>query len=612
MSGDVGRLVSILMAVVMVVLAPIEISRQRTAAYGDTVIENAAREFTAKAQAEGAVTLGAYEELLATLPISGCICDVELLIGRSALNYSKNGMALCGAHVHTSACYAGHNHAAEGCAYHEHSSECFCNGKMTHCYRSESGHSNCGWCGGSGVIQGATVVCSKCNGEGSGSYMAKCNRCNKRGMEMEFVTCTRCGGSGVTSKGRECSTCGGTGWEETYITCTLCGGAAYYEMNWRCSECNATGYITEQAVCGYCDGRGGWDYSENYYDCAVCGRGSTTTYGQVCGACICGHEKEGYECGIDVNDTHPLCDRIITDATYNRNQSLYVGDAETELDRCISVRYMNGTEGTVFAVVDIPNRFDTSVSGDYVVNLSYTGYYLSADGYSKKLFPVHLTVLPKGKVCSKCGNFYYFLKDGSDGGCPYCYHGVTGIRVECLKDTYVVGEELQVRVYAVSDLGEEQIPAENVWDTFDNSVAGIQTVTVGYEQHMEQLTVKVIGEAIPEGTVTPVPGEETSPTYIPGPRPMTPEYPRVSPTLTPTVPREHYYGAPGTPQVTYDEILSTDDVMNALKSSGRINLGSGDCVSIRIKVRERTSRGGAGGIFSRRMRDEYTSGVVIP
>lgn len=637
MSSDIGRAVALLLAIVLAVVAPLTIRAEARNTTVNSLAQAAVDELTAKVRTEGAVTLAAYEELLRQLSEIGLVCETSLQVGRHELKYSltdSSGMALCGslsfagnsipaavpcsAHVHTAACYMGHNHAALGCTYHEHSSSCYCSGTMTRCYWTESAFSPCSTCGGTGAV-GTTKVCSACNGAGTYTVKWTCNNCTK-GTMLKNEVCPKCNGSGVNSKGKTCSHCSGYGMKGVKYPCDQCGAVGYTWGTVKCQTCKGSGSESATKPCSSCSGSGGSYYSLNHYECNVCGGGSTTSYGGSCGLRACGYNYTGYSCGIASNDTNPICNRIIVDASYESEQSLTVNDSAASLNTDVTVRYLNGETETVKAGVDGERVF--TETGEATVNMSLTGYYKTASGYGTKQLPVHVIVVERGIICDECGRKYYPDLNGNDNGCPYCYHGVIGIRVDCKKTEYMPGDEFEADVYAVRDDGSEsRVPADEVWNTFDPKRSGEMTVFVGYQQYFQEVDVRVIG------------GETDIPTPVPPESGYTgtgdDEDENKKNTVQETENREtgtqteeswetgntqgntdDIFNALAQEDViytAYEEVLGTDEIVDLLVNGGRIDLNSGDVFSVRIIVKN--AKRYAGWLSGRDK--TYTSGVII-
>lgn len=621
MSSDVGRSVAVLLAIVLAVTVPLSIKAEVRSSTVNSLAQAAVDELTARVEREGAVTLAAYEDLLAELSGIGLICDAQLQIGRHELKYSDLHPAaeparsvntqLCASHVHTAACYKGHNHEAAGCTYHNHSSACYCSGSMTRRYKTSSQFIKCTSCDGSGTT-GSVSTCTTCAGTGIETYRIVCNSCTN-GRTYAPVTCTTCGGSGKNSKGRTCSKCDGIGKIEKIITCSLCSGTGYRYKSISCSSCRGKGKTSTLTTCSSCNGNGGSYIYTDYYECNVCGWGSTTSYGGSCGRKLCDYQNSGYTCGYSSNDTSPICGQIIADVAYKADQTVNLNDLSDVLDKTLSVRYLNGNMGTVNASVD--DSIEFREFGDTEVNLVFTGYFETAGGYGTRRFPVHVTVLSGGRICAVCGRTYYPEDDGNDGGCPYCYRGIVGIRVECTRTEYQPGDQFEANVYAVfADGSEMPVPGEDTWNTFDSAYSGEISVFVGYLQYMQEVNVYVHAR------------EDAGPTPLPETNPDADEDEGLDNPEVPGVPGENdagngdeesdNRGDEGLDNIAddyvvtdsaYEEFLTTEEILDILENSGRIGLNRGDAFSVRITVENMKGFSG----FFRDGKMTFTSGVII-
>lgn len=617
MGSNVGRTVAVLLAIVLAVVAPLSIKAEIRSSTINSLAQAAVDELTSQAGIEGAVTLAAYEKLLAELSDIGLICEPQLQIGRHELRYSDGrspisedeclSLRFCAAHVHTSACYRGHNHTAEGCTYHTHTSACYCEGRMTREYRSEQSFHTCASCGGKGTT-GESRTCSECGGTGKWSKQLKCNNCTN-GIMTKNEICSKCNGSGVSSKGSVCTRCDGYGMRGVKSTCNVCGGLGYRIGTFNCSTCGGSGKVSNLATCSSCNGRGGWYSYESYYECSVCGGGSTTSYGSSCGRRICGYLNSGYSCGITMNDTTPLCDRIIVDVAYNSEQTVCVNDSSLALDTRMSVKYLNGSSETVAAAVDGTQIFDRS--GETMAQLILNGYFENAGNYGQKSFPVHVTVVNGGRICEICGRTYYPDPDGIDRGCPYCYLGVIGIRVECQKLEYHIGEAFEGQVYALfADGTEMEVPWEDTWNTFNSQYPGESTVFVGYLQFMQEINVLVLDSQ--EQQPTPLPAEDPGDNKdenSSNPDEESEGNPVNIPDENSENENENRTGVLSEVVIDsgYREFLTTEEIVELLVNNGRIELDSGDAFSVKIVVEN--VKGATA--FSGKRNRIFTSGIII-
>ncbi|MDF2539259.1 MAG: hypothetical protein K0S76_2280 [Herbinix sp.] len=143
----VGRYVAILLAVLIVVLFPLQYIAQSQSEAMDAAVRAYATEFADKARHQGEISLPMYEEFMQKLDATGELYNIAIetahpvsgkelansiagshiptLTLRKASNFNtfpSDGIKSVGeeltslaVHTHTPNCYAGHNHAASGC-----------------------------------------------------------------------------------------------------------------------------------------------------------------------------------------------------------------------------------------------------------------------------------------------------------------------------------------------------------------------------------------------------------------------------------------------------------------------------------------------------------------
>ena len=591
MSGDVGRGAALLLAVLLGVFAPLCLAAGRADQNEQYALQEALDGFTARVDVQSAVTLADYEKTLSELARTGNICSVEMFIGkrisRDAGEPALSGRYVAG-HVHTSACYAGHNHKAEGCDYHSHTSACYCGGRMTKCYKTDYSSGTCYSCGGSGQT-GTSEICESCSGAGGSYKDIKCNCSN--GMIYYPATCGSCGGSGVTSKGKTCKKCGGTGNVDAKKPHDYCGGTGYINSWVRCSTCKGSGTVSNVKTCSSCGGSGRTSSSISYYCCSVCQKGSTTSYGGLCGRLTCGIAKEGWQCGIEKDDNTPLCSRIIVDAEYRSQQNLPAGSLIQDIDRTILFRYLDGSMGNSLAEIDEIDKDLPLSPGMLSVNLVHNGLYMSALNHETHRFPVAVTV------------------EEAEG--PQ----MLGIRAESAKAEYLPGEDGEIIVRAVYEDGEEMIDPEECWDTFDSYVIGEQLVYVGFEGYVTTLMMFVKDD----GTAATGGMTEDEEIHI-----TPPAGDGVSESMHGESSGEEHNGENGEGSETeggherteeiiraaYEEMIGSEEILDLLTKQGRIDLEEGDVFSITVTV-EKGDHRGFSGLFRRAKERKFTSGTVI-
>lgn len=402
-------------------------SASRTA---DNLVQEKLDEFVSDIENEKKITYAEYLDLKDYLFRSGGGYDIELSImrqnellssvGRSLLpvtaDDSKIMRTAASNHVHTQSCYVGHNHSVNGCTYHSHDSSCYCSSTVNYSYS-------------------VTLTCSKCAGSGSVSSQAGCSSCGGRGYTEKTVSecsngagrtwnvCSYCGGSGC----KHCDegenggwyTCNGCGLLTGNCTCAACQA---HTVRTNCARCGATGYVTATVTCPQCNGSGNFGKID-YYTCPGCG-GSTTSPGR-CERLICSIYN-GWSCQQSVNDTTPICDRVVISAEPRlKEQSIYLGDGST-FDPYINVTYLNGDTGEIKCSVSGLNEHTYAT---HTATLSHTGYFGNAQTYGTQTFGVSVSVVPKSKTCPYCGNEYDLNQNGTDPGCPICQYEYISISV---------------------------------------------------------------------------------------------------------------------------------------------------------------------------------------
>lgn len=491
--SDPGRVAAVMLAVILAVLLPLRHVCAEKVMDTAAGMQEAVDAFTRKVGITGNIELDDYEEMIARLNGSGKSFTTELSVRHPVIvteGCSDNDdtfvhgafpVVFCAAHVHTRNCYAGHNHKAEGCTIHIHGPECYCSGRMTHRYRTESYSAECYICEGTGKIY-TEGTCSECNGRGKKDYSIRCNACRGTGNESYWDICPKCGGDDPN-----CTRCNGSGAIDKKRTCTVCGGSGEYEKTLSCSNCNGKGIAKESVNCSNCDGDGRVSLSTSYYECAVCKKGSTTSYGAACSEITCGYVQEGYQCGYTENDICPICDQIIVDLQYESEQTVFCGTQITDLNTDVNVTYLNGSHSVLRTVIENSSPAFTEFAGTMAIQLLLRGYFGTASDYKTCKLPVTLHVIERTKVCERCGREYY--PDGN--GCPYCVYEPLGIEAVCDKSVYEAGEEPRPEVYLVFEDHTELLDYDNCWDTFDGCCYGIQTFIIGYGNFITELTVFV-------------------------------------------------------------------------------------------------------------------------
>lgn len=388
-----------------------------------------------------------------------------------------------------------------------------------------------------------------------------------------------------------------------------------------CSKCNGTG-MRDGSSCPDCNGAGGWYPVELFYECSACGASSSSYREGVCGRMVCKLTANDYSCGIATNDTNPICDRVIADVQYENYRTVKRNDVLSAISTELSVKYLNGESGTVNAMAHGPEVF--TECGETEIDLIYTGYFGTASDYSTKSFPLYIEVIEPAKTCDKCGRLYTPETDGTDSGCPYCFRGIVGIRVECAKYEYFQDEKLEADVFAIYDDGSEKpVPREETWDTFDTGLKGENTVFVGYLQYMQEVRVFVHGDE----TGLPMPTSEisqedtsddegrseddrTEDDRTENDRTEDDNTDSEEAPVTKTPDDNYSKGRLNDSEgidTVYDEFLGTEEIIELLENGGRIDLNCGDAFTVRITVKNAR---GYRGLFGNRDRT-YTSGIIV-
>ncbi len=553
--AHVGRYVAIILALIIASLLPLKYVAEETALDTEESIKSTITEFTNKVENSSTLSLADYEALAAYLESLGGY-EVELSIERPSerTEEAKAGYGLTNgkldaernlgshiglfstvdAHVHTDACYAGHNHVASNC--HLLDSSCYCNSLVNIQVSATSfserqnrgyycdGGSSCSGCGGSGRVTSNT--CRSCGGSGGSWEQWDCSSCGGTGRtggggctSRAWHVCSNCNGAGCSKCGGGASggwyvctccnknscTCSSTcsGCREPSRTCSRCGGSGKSGgSTWRqCSSCRGSGTGSSYSTtCGSCGGSGRercytHGYSSGWHDSYVTVSGTRYVYRCACGQTTASYERSNYssatyrpatctktKCGKThctlANDPTPICSQVITSVTVAApNQTIYYTEGDT-FDATLNVTYLDGSSGTIAADIETP--LQDTVLGTRTITLAHTGYFNTGKNYTKQTWDVTLKVIPKTRNCPFCHEDYRLNDDGSDPGCPTCHFTYKALRIFPGMVTLEPGfSDLPVEVTAVYiDLHTKALSASEWTDDCNRNQTGVRQVGI--------------------------------------------------------------------------------------------------------------------------------------
>ena len=338
-----GRIIAVLLAAILIFVYPLQYLAMNQEIVLDNHVHSETTEFTDEIMLQSYLTLEMYTNYLEQLNVTNQLYDIEFIhskliegydtgnigippleekmlqtagssIGKKVLgeSYIKNSFTLLATHIHTTACYAGHNHTASGCNYHSHSGNTSSGGS---CYQSANyhSHSSSNGCYTSSSC-GGTV--SYYNTGNSGSYY--CSTCKKNVTVYQY--------------GRSCSK-----------GCSYSGSTSIRACGHSSTNPSSTSTCTK---------------SVSKLTCAI-STSAPISYNLSC------YQSTGYTCGYS-NDYNPICATIVTSITAtNATQTVIkgIGIVTTAL-----ATYLDGHTATVNCTSNY-----NGIVGTQTVTLTYSG-----------------------------------------------------------------------------------------------------------------------------------------------------------------------------------------------------------------------------------------------
>ncbi|MBP5158807.1 MAG: hypothetical protein ILP10_00740, partial [Lachnospiraceae bacterium] len=200
-------------------------------------------------------------------------------------------------------------------------------------------------------------------------------------------------------------------------------------------------------------------------------------------ACFVGHNHAAngcvlaggiYDCGIENEDSEPVCDRVIT-AIEGRDQVVFAGEG-SGLDTRVKATFLDGHEEEILAEA---SGFDGERPGTYRVKLRAEGLIGTAktSGYAET--EIEVLVIQRTKTCPK-GHDYEVNERGIDEGCPVCRTTLSRIYpANEYTEVEYGSESFECVIYGEYMDGNVRVldPAEYDCD-FDGTKCGLQTVEI--------------------------------------------------------------------------------------------------------------------------------------
>ncbi len=196
----------------------------------------------------------------------------------------------------------------------------------------------------------------------------------------------------------------------------------------------------------------------------------------------CTFDGRSWSCGIDTNDTTPVCSHVVVAADWIKTQEIESGRGATiaeggQLDNTLILTMLDGSRISVKAKV---MDYDDLTVGTKSVAMLYNAYFNTAFGNTKSTstFDVAVTIIKAAHTCPICGLTYDGAEDGSDPGCPYCHNKILNVTANPanvygnVDDTHALDELVITAEYADGHTEEVVYTSD-----FDSHVAGMQTIT---------------------------------------------------------------------------------------------------------------------------------------
>jgi len=523
---SLGRMITILLAVILIVMLPLQYRAEAQVGIMDHIVEAHTHEFTDTIRNEGYISLESYEEYLDKLNQTGEFYDIEIehaspkTAGEIISEKTKPGMILAlndtrrlpkadglitsfATHTHTDDCYDGNKHthtSKSGSCYtyrsHTHTSSCY-HSHNGSCYKScnafygtsmsstNSVHS----CGKRLTTYSYTYHCQKGCGTWSLGQRKVCQGCGEISNTRRNAPSGRC-----TRSKLDCSistsspTCGNSGSYD--LVCGKTSGA-YYKGSTRVYEsCNTvvtsikatqasqTVYtgdnIVTTATATYLDGH------TSTVTCTATGYNNMTPGVQTVTLTYSGKVGNAKTTGTRTCTTTVTVKPNIT--------SIAVKPSTQEVKRYqnpsfdVLVYYEDGSSASTSSY-EI-NNFNNHILGRQTVAITY-----SENGISKSTTAV-VKVNNLLKSCPECGNQYELDANDIDQGCPVCTSTVMGIDATPDYISLRQGSDLPISVYALYRNGGRSIVSD--WTSDYNPLRiGYQQITISYKGFKDYVTVEV-------------------------------------------------------------------------------------------------------------------------
>lgn len=342
-------------------------------------------------------------------------------------------------HTHDKDCYQGHSHELYGCEWHQH----------------EGSRSYYGGCYKTPVYDYEIL-----------GYHQHSNEC----MTTYYPTGYKLLSSNCVGK---CSSCGGNLYIEFHShPCSYCGEEMGEIIVSRCEE-KTTHLYGEVNLHYHAPYKCGHYSGEPVY-----GNSYIKEYQRDCG------KTEGWQCGLN-QSFQPICSRVITDI--KAVKEIQIGAENTEIDKSVLISWRSGEQS-----IQMSDDFILKKSGkESVYLLGIRGIYDTAKSTQDEIRYCEITVISQKETkCCSYGHEY----NGELESCPHCAGIMTGLRIEVLRDMYLPGEEILLKVFLQFQDGTER--ESNQWTTdFMSYQPGIQEVSVFCENMVEKVKVEVCDES---------------------------------------------------------------------------------------------------------------------
>ena len=271
-----GRIIAVLLAAILIFVYPLQYLAMNQEIVLDNQVHSETTEFTDEIMLQSYLTLEMYTNYLEQLNATNQLYEIEFIhskliegydtgsilipqleeqmlqtsvrtVEKKVLGatYSKESFSLLATHIHTVACYAGHNHTASGCNYHSHSGNTSTGGS---CYQSAyyHSHSSSNGCYTSSSC-GGTV--SYYNTGRSGSYY--CEICKKNVTLTEYGRrcskgCSYWGSTSIRACGHSSTNPSSTSTCSNSVSKLTCASSTSVPISYNLSCSQSTGY-----TCGY-------------------------------------------------------------------------------------------------------------------------------------------------------------------------------------------------------------------------------------------------------------------------------------------------------------------------------------------------------------------------